>query len=555
MTYIYTFKVKFSVWKSAVFQAAVLFFGASGVAQAQVHSPSHGDCAALQGLQLDRAAIGLPTKGATVATTTLIAAGQDDAGLCVVEGKIASIDPSAPPINFIINLPASWNRKAVQMGGGGYDGFIATVRNHPLLPPSGDPVRLGYVTFGSDSGHKGANQASAVADASFAMNAEARENFAYTQIKKTHDTAISIIEHYYGNNPTRTYFYGNSQGGHEAMLAAQRFPDDYDGVVAIHPAYNFTALQLGGLAVSKALFREPGAWLDQTALTTLGQGVLKACDDLDGLRDGIIANVAQCKRAFDLQSLACPPGRTKRNVSVSCLQPAQLRALRAIAVPANLGMIVSGADTFGGWPVLEGAYTYPSPFGFGKNPAPSTPPGRDDAFLYVMADQGIRFLVAQEPELKSLDFDAAAHAAMVERAYKLTDVDTPDFDRFRAHGGKILMMHGSVDMAIPPANSIALFGRLNERYGHKLSEFLKFYIAYGFGHVEGAFQLEWDSLAELDRWVETGKQPDAQTIRDRSGPKAGRTMPLCEYPAWPRYSGQGDPAAASSFSCHLDTQP
>ena len=505
-------------------------------------------CDALAGLRIGRDRIGLPTTGALITSASIGTGPGGPDGLCIVNGAIAPINSASPPINFQANLPQNWNAKAVQMGGGGYDGFMAITRDHPFLPSDRDPVRQGYVSFGSDSGHVGGHgdQMAAVADASFAVDAEARENFAYAQIKKTHDVAIEIISAYYGKRPQRVYFYGNSQGGHEGLLAAQRFGDDYDGVVAIHPAYNFVALQLGGLAVAQSLYRDPKAWLSSGNLKTIASAVTAACDGLDGLKDGVIANLGQCRALFRIDRLACSKGAVARP---DCLTADQLRTVQDIAAPAPLGMMVSGAETFGGWPILEGAFSAPTPFGMGTSPRPESPPSRNDSFLFVMADQGVRFLLAQDPDASSLSFKASEHRALIDRASTLIDVDTANFDRFRQRGGKMLLMHGSIDMAIPPANTIGLVGRMRDRYGADMDRFAKFYMAYGFGHGDGAFQIEWNSLDALDRWVETGRAPGPQTVRDRSPDHAGRTMPLCEYPAWPRYNGRGDIRQASSFTC------
>lgn len=540
--------------KSGIIAVAVLG-AAAGLAvpcaavQAETVSAASPDrCAALRDLTVPRGKIGLPTGGASITDARISSDTAEPAGLCVVKGMIAPVDPGSPPINFQLNLPADWNRKAVQLGGGGFNGFLVTGRNPNFIPASQEPVRLGYMTFGSDSGHLGGGGSprAATSDAAFAMDAEARENFAYAQIKKTHDVAVAVGAAYYGENPRRTYFYGNSQGGHEALLAAQRFPDDYDGVVAIHPAYNFVALQLGGLAISKSLYRNPAGWLSPQSLSALGSAVVSTCDGLDGLKDGVIANLAHCRRAFRVETLACKAGEA---VSAACLTAPQIRAIKEIAAPADLGLTVSSSDRFGGWPIVEGAFSYRTPFGFGSQAVPASPPGRDDSFTFVMADQGIRYLVMQDPALQTLTFTPAEHAASVQRASALIDVTDANFDRFIARGGKILLMHGSVDMAIPPANSVALYQRLRQRYGRALDGFAQFYIAYGFGHGEGAFQAEWNSLHELDRWVESGKAPGPQQIRDRAGDRAGRTMPLCRYPSWPRYKGRGDPSSAANFRC------
>lgn len=543
------FAMKSGIMSVAAISAVAWLTVPHGAVRAGTISKITSDrCAALLNMSVPRGKIGLPTGGAKITDARISSDVGEPVELCVVKGVIAPVNPGSPPINFQLNLPANWNRKAVQLGGGGFNGFLVTGRNPNFIPVSQEPVRLGYATFGSDSGHSSGDGTprTATGDAAFAMDAESRENFAYAQIKKTRDAAFAVVAHYYGSNPRRTYFYGNSQGGHEALLAAQRFPDDYDGVAAIHPAYNFVALQLGGLAISKSIYRNPASWLSVQSLTALGTAVVNTCDSLDGLKDGVIANLARCKRDFRVESLACKPGEA---VSAACLTPPQIQAIKEIDAPTDLGLTVSSSDKFGGWPIIEGAFSYTTPFGFGGQAVPASPPGRDDSFTFLMADQGIRYLVMQDPTLNTLTFTPAENASSLRRASTLIDVTDANFDRFSARGGKILLMHGSVDMAIPPSNSVALYERLRQRYGKSLDGFAQFYIAYGFGHGEGAFQAEWNSLNELDRWVESGRAPGPQQIRDRVGDRVGRTMPLCRYPLWPRYSGRGDATSALNFRC------
>lgn len=525
--------------------AFVTLIFVAGLGEPALAQSTADRCARLAGLAIPREQIGLPTSGAVIREAAVDIAAIKSGQLCVVKGEIAPVDPAAPPIRFEVDLPEAWNGKAIQMGGGGYNGVVTATTRHAFIPKDRNPIDLGYVSFGSDSGHSAGNGdfGKAARDASFAMNAEARENFAYAQIKKTRDTVWAVVRAYYRSSPRRTYFYGSSQGGHEALLAAQRFPEDYDGVVAIHPAYNFIALASGSRSAAEAIYKDPKGWIRDSDARILGNAVLQSCDKLDGLADGIIANVAKCRKTFSLASLAC----TKPSDD-ACLNAAQIEAIRQLAAPADLGMKIGETTHFGPWPVLEGAFTYPGLFGFGKKAVPDDPPSGDDAFLYVMGDQGVRYLITQNPAIKSLSFRPAEHRALVERASAATDV-TSDFDRFRARGGKILMMHGSVDMAIAPANSVALDERLSKRYGKGLNSFYRFYMAYGFGHGDGAFQVEWAAIDELDRWVEQGVAPGPQVVRDTSEAGNGRTMPLCRFPLWPRYRGDGDPGSDSSFRC------
>lgn len=518
--------------------------GAQGATQPLLAATPN--CSALVGMSIPATAIGLPTRGATVTSATIERAPGDPADVCVVLGAIDPVDPAAPKIIFRVNLPGNWNGKAVHQGGGGYDGVLITGRSPYFLPADREPVRLGYASFGSDSGHQGGspgNPMGASGDASFALNEEAFVNFGGDQLKKTHDAALAIIARHYGKPPRRTYFYGNSQGGHEGFIVAQRFPEDYDGVVAIHPAYNFSALQLSGLYIAKALYASPASWLSPAKTRLIARAVVASCDALDGLKDGLVSNVAACRGAFDVAELRCADGA---DAGERCLSDPQIAAARTIAAETDFGAEVSGSRRFGGWPIFEGGLGEGSFFDLGKRAVPGKPPVMSqDAFAFLMADQGVRYMFMREPTYDSLGFVVAEHPEQVRRVTQAADASSADLDAFRRRGGKLLLMHGTADMAIPPSNSIHYYQRVKARYGDALGGFLRFYLAPGFGHGDGPYgDLQWASLDVLDSWVERGQAPGPQTVR--GGPGA---RPLCEYPAWPHYDGRGNPRSAASFAC------
>src|SRR5213075_515607 len=168
------------------------------------------------------------------------------------------------------------------------------------------PLKAGYVTLGSNGGHRGG----AGFDGTFGLDDEALANYGKQSVKKTHDVAVAIVKKAYGRAPERFYFIGGSQGGHEALDAAARYPEDYDGVVAHYPAYNVTLLHLGSWNVGMSLFSNGGAgWLDATHTKLLTDAVYAKCDSLDGVKDGIVSNVAGCNAAFDVKTLRCPDGK------------------------------------------------------------------------------------------------------------------------------------------------------------------------------------------------------------------------------------------------------
>ncbi len=256
-------------------------------------------------LTIAPSAISLPTHGATINAATLIAADQKDNSngeFCKVLGAILPDDPAAPNINFEVNLPSQWNGKALHYGGGGYDGVLITgLANVRFFKPGTEtPLKRGYVTFGSDSGH----QSALPGDGSFAMNDEALRNFSGDQLKKTHDVAFDLVKRRYGRLPERLYFFGNSQGGHEGFIVIQRWPQDYDGVVSIHPVYDFVPLQLDGNALSRAMYNSEGGWIDPAKLKLLQGAVMRACDRLDGVDHGAADDASDPPSFGDQQACA-----------------------------------------------------------------------------------------------------------------------------------------------------------------------------------------------------------------------------------------------------------
>jgi feruloyl esterase len=507
-------------------------------------------CAGLQGFSIPAPAIGLPTSGAVVQTAVTVAAsdkGNVNGAFCKVTGIVKAKNARSPSLEFEVNLPGSWNRRALQMGGGGYDGSLVTALTpYTLQPASMDtPLKQGYVTLGSDGGHKGGPGF----DGSFGLDDEALVNYGKESVKKVHDAAIAVIKKAYGGAPERFYFIGGSQGGHEALDAAARYPKDYDGVVAHYPAYNVTMLHLGSLNVGKAIYADAGrAWINPAKTHLIGDAVYAKCDDLDGAKDGIISNVAACDKAFDVKALRCPNGA---DTGDTCLSDAQLKAVATIVSDYKPGFAIAGMDTFPKWALLEGA-RFEGRSSFGSVPQPSNPLSGKEALLYSAGDQTAKFIISRNPKLDTMTFDPKQYQARTVAAGTIMDVSDISLDAFRARGGKIIMTHGTADDFITPHNSIAYYKRQLAQFGQpRLDSFMRFYVIPGLGHGFGVFNAKFDSLGALRAWVEEGKAPTHLTASDENpGADAGRTRPLCEYPKWPKFTGaKGSEKSAASFTC------
>lgn len=531
----------------AVVMCCLLTARAPGV-EAGSGATAQQACAALLGMRIAASAIALPTTGAEVASAEF----KSPQRYCAVVGYISPVSAAAPNIEFEVNLPTTWNGKALQMGGAAFDGVLVTATGPAALDPDGIPTPLqrGYATLGSDGGHKGV----APFDGSFGMNDEALLNYGKESVKKTHDVALEIIRRRYDRAPRRFYLIGASQGGHEALDAAARYPADYDAVIANYPAYNVTMLHLASLNVGKAIYGNGGAgWLSPAKTKLLVDSVYAACDtvELDGVTDGIISNVSGCNKVFNIdtvrRTLACHDGLD----GDSCLTPAQLDAIAQISSPYRPGFPIAGMSEFPRWPLLEGALFRVSTFG--SRPVPENPPTSADALLYNAGAATTRFILRRDLHSDPLTFDPASSDRMrarIQYVGTIMDVSDIDLTSFRRKGGKIILTHGTADDYITPYNTIAYYNHQRELQGARdLDSFLRFYVIPGFGHGMGPFNARYEGLTVLEAWVEKGRAPGNLIAIDENPEDRGRTRPMCIYPAWPKYVGPGSVDAAKNYRC------
>jgi predicted esterase len=519
-----------------------------GIAQEGTTALPAASCTSLRGLSIPSSAIDLPTSGALVQDAVMVAASAQanaNGDYCKVTGIVKPHNPSSPNLEFEVNLPQAWNRRVLQMGGGGYNGSLVTgLGAFTLQPPDVDnPLKQGFVTVGTDGGHK----APPGFDGSFGMDDEALRNFGKESVKKGHDAAMAVIKKAYGRAPERSYFIGGSQGGHEALDAAARYSNDFDGVVAHYPAYNVTLLHLGSLNAGRAVYEGGGAaWLSPAKTKLITDAVYAKCDELDGVKDGTIGNVKACNASFDVKTLRCANGT---DTGDTCLSDAQLGAVAKIASDYKPGFAVAGMDTFPRWALLEGAL-FRERSNFGQVPQPSNPLSGKEPLLYTAGDQTAKFIISRNPKLDAMTFDPKQHQERITIAASMMDVTDVSLAKFKAKGGKILMTHGTADDFITPHNSEAYYQRQVKAFGKSgVDSFMRFYMIPGFGHGFGPFNAKIDSLKALQNWVEKGQAPAGLTAVD-GNPNANRSRPLCEWPKYPKFTGApGSEGSASSFTC------
>nr|WP_274637843.1 tannase/feruloyl esterase family alpha/beta hydrolase [Microbacterium bovistercoris] len=513
------------------------------------HGPGHGTsaaiteraCTGLGDASIGANKIGLPTTGATVTTATWVV--DDGVGRCQVVGDILPVDSAAPPIEFQVNLPANWNHRAVQMGGGGYDGSLVTGLDAYALQPAGQktPLQQGFVTLGSDGGHKGTGGF----DSTFGLNDEALANYGTQSIKKTHDVAMALMKTAFRSTPKYFYFIGFSQGGHEAINAAGLYPKDYDGVVVGTPSYNVAMMHAGiGSVYRDALYSDGGVgWLNTAKTQLLVHAVYTACDPLDGLKDGVISNVTACQQTFNVTTLRCPDGA---DAGDTCLSDAQINAVTKIASPHNIGFPIEGNSVAAGAPILYGG-TY-TVFTLGSVDQPANPASGKEAFQYSVLNAIATNIVTRDPNYDTRTFNLNEWASRIQEVGKQLDSTSVDLSAFAKRGGKMLLTTGLADDGISPENTIQFYDRQSAKYGDRLGSFLKFYTMPGFSHGFGPYSATYDALPALMNWVEKNKAPRHLQTIDANAASNDRTRPLCEYPNWPKYTGH-NPDKASSFTC------
>jgi len=515
-------------------------------------------CADLAGKSLPAPLISLPTQGATVTSATPVAA--SDAGntlgdYCRVRGTIQPVDPNSQSINFAVNLPEKWNQKAIHFGGGGFDGVLIDGTEVIRFGPAGKPapLALGYATYGDDSGH----QSGSITDGKFAANDEQLANYGGNSLKKTRDVAQALVLARYGVAPKHAYFLGTSTGGRDALSYIQRWPLDYDGVIANEPALNYTGTRLSNVAVGRALYNNGGAgWMNVAKTLLVQKAAMQACDKLDGAADSIVSNVESCRllNSQILASLRCTGGA---DTGDTCLSDAQLDTVRAIESPLDFTTyaLANGVKRAGGYNLLEGALVA-GPFttrDLGTRKVPANPATSADANMYVTGDQWVKFFVTRIANFDTLTFDPldpGSYAARVTEVSNLTDATNPNLAPFFAHGGRLIMLHGLADEVISPNSTIDYYKQLIATVGQaSVDQSVRFYTVPGMGHGTGSFIPNWDSLAALEGWVENGLAPATGVAVDAVAGTYGRTRPLCLFPAWPKYRGSGSLDAAVNYSC------
>jgi hypothetical protein len=444
-------------------------------------------------------------------------------------------------IKFEIWLPATgWNGKFEQVGNGGFAGSIP--QNSMAVP-----LMRGFATAGTDDGH------AQYTDVSWAIgHPEKVIDFGYRAVHETLVQAKEIIHEFYGKDPTQSYFVGCSDGGREALMEAQRFPADFQGIVAGAPANDWTHLMFKGVWDERALLDDPASFIPPEKLPVLQFATINACDTLDGVRDGLIQNPRLCH--FDPAVIQC-----KVADGPGCLTAAQVEAARKIYGPvknSETGDQISPGFAPGTEAVPENWELWIT----GVNPAQPT-------IGELFANSFFSDMVFENPawDFHSLNFDSDVKLTDRKLAADLNSVDA-NLSAFQARGGKLIQYHGWGDAAISPEISINYFERVQSAMGNT-KDFYRLFMVPGMSHCEGGIgpnvfgnglavqpaDPAHDVVMALDRWVVRNIAPNRiiATSFFEVGPFRGvrMTRPLCPYPEEARYKGVGDTNIASNFVC------
>ena len=462
---------------------------------------------------------------------------------CKVAGVIG------PEIHFELLLPETWNGKFV-MGGGG--GFVGSVMNTSLAYGS---LQAGYATAGTDTGHQGHP-----IDASWAYNnLERLVNFGHQAVHRTAVTAKALTKAHYQNDVGRSYFTGCSRGGGQALMEAQRYPNDFDGIVAGAPAMNWVP-GLGALAtqISKAMYPDPNnlqeAIVGPKEQELIESSYLKMCDEQDGIKDGILNDPRQCK--FEVSTLLCTGDKTNL-----CLTKEQLAAVKVIYDGPKdskgnalfYGYPFGGETAAGGWSRwLTGGLKYQADLeefqggvDTGDFEAPATPSAH-----YSFGNGIMKYFVYNDPDWTYTDYNYDDLRKDSERVAETLNSVNPDLSAFRKRGGKLIIYSGWSDNAAPGP---AFVGYYEDVLTHDKTavEDVRLFMMPGVEHCFGGPGPSFvNFLTEIDQWVESGTAPEqvpAYWLDEKMQPNGSR--PVCAYPQVARYDGKGDTRDASSFSC------
>jgi pimeloyl-ACP methyl ester carboxylesterase len=467
----------------------------------------------------------------SVISATMIASSNDAPEHCRVRVMVQ------PEINIEVNLPTKWNNRLYMFGNGGWAGESFASTGRALNRARG--LKAGFVTAATDTGHSAASEPGA----SFALNKQKLLDYGFRSLHVTAETAKLLTRTYYGGTgPAKSYYEGCSQGGRQGLTLAQRFPNDFDGIVAGSPGLYQTATHLSRAYWMQGMNANP---FPAAKLGLLANRVYEQCDAKDGLKDGLIDDPRRCDfiPARDLPH--CAEGKDQAD----CFTANQIRSLERI-----YGDVMSnGKRFFPGWPVgaeIAGPNGQSGWIGqeiSGPNGAGAwTAYGHNFLQFVVRAKDGTADV---DPVRAFSQFDIDKYPAQVEEAHQIIDANDPDLSAFRKRGGKLLMYFGWADPQLNPKMGVEYFEQVQEKMG-ATGDFFRLFMVPGMFHCGGGVGTSvFDAATPVVNWVEASNAPEKIEASRVVAGKVVRTRPLCPYPQVARYKGTGSIDESANFAC------
>jgi feruloyl esterase len=461
----------------------------------------------------------------TIVTADLQPAKEGAPEFCRVIGQIL------PEIRFEVSLPTAWNKRLFMFGNGGFAGENLESPNR--IAVRDQAIKSGFTVAQTNTGHDAQEEPLGT----FAVNSQKLLDYAFRGVHVTAVTAKKLAAAYYGSAPMKSYFVGCSNGGRQALMSAQRFPEDFDGIVVGAPALDFTGTMTSFVQTAQALARAP---LPTTKLGRLADQIYTLCDGKDGATDGLIDDPRRCGFKPSRDLARCAEGVD----SPDCFTAAQIQTLETM-----YGDITSkGKRVFPGWPV-------------GAEVAGSN--GRSGWDVWIVRDGGptqsaifaetfFRYVAypKKDPNYELKEFDLDRDLPRMKWISDVLNATETDLSAFRDRGGKLLMWYGWADQALNPLMGIEYYEEVSRKMGPKTQEFFRLYMIPGLFHCAGGPGCgSFDILGPIVSWVEQGKAPVSLPAAQIEAGKTVRTRPLCPYPQVAKYKGSGNIDDATNFSC------
>jgi hypothetical protein len=467
---------------------------------------------------------------------------------CDVFGYVATDNPGPNKVGFELALPDSWNNRFIFIGNGGFGSFQTAEASPSIL------TQFGFASAITDTGHSSSAPNPAV-DATFALNNPgAQDDWLYRSVHVATVASKAIMQGYYTQALVHSYFSGCSNGGRQAMVEAEQFPNDYDGISAYAPALG--DWPAGFNWILERVTASAENFLPPDKLQLLDAAVLKSCDKADGVVDGLIQDPRACN--FDPQSLQC-----KGSDSPSCLTAGQVATVKAVYQGPNKvypSFSVSDPASDNGWSPWIMGLASPDALGTAE---PWSSVG-DAPLQFDFQDGFLKYFVYGDATYNSLSFSINDSTQLARLKAVITrgggDGTNPDLSRFQQHGGKLTIFHGWSDPALAPLETVQYYKNVANKMGGMSAtrQFARLFMAPGTQHCGGGpGPNSWNPIAPVFFWVENGTAPDQipAVHYQNDDPSSGvvtRTMPLCVYPNQAKYIG-GDVNQASSWTCPSDS--